>query len=322
MGELHGRQDTHIQGPLHILGGDDLEVLDAQAGILPGILLHDSLVGVQYLVVGTVTDGVNAGLIAVVIGQLDGLIHLFIGEAVLALGAGSVAVVLQHGGGAGAQGAVAHDLHTPDQHAVVVQLLGGGVGADVLGLGAGQISGEHDHGVGAQLHLSALIQGLEILQTLHRGARVHRAGEAIGEQLLLGQQEGLLLLFNGVGGNQIPHQVDGSVGETAPQLSVIGFEDLAALGIGGILGDARQLQSLAVDPAHMVVGADQDHRIVGGHCIQLLLGGVAGGLPQGVQPAGALDPLAGLGRLRLLAHQLQNGLLAFPIGINLHLILA
>ena len=205
---------------------------------------------------------------------------------------------------------------------VVVQLAGGGVLPKVVSLGTGQIVGEHDHGVGAQLQLAALIEGLEVFQALHRGAGVDRAGEAVAEQLLLGQQEGLLLLLHSVGGHQVAHQIDSGVGQAAPNLTVVGLENLTALGIGGILGDARQLQGLAVDPAHVVVRADQDHRVVRSHRVQLLLGGVARGLPQGVQPAGALNPRAGLGLLRLLAHQLQNGLLALPVGVDLQLVLA
>ena len=42
MGKLHRGEDAELQGPVNILRGNDLEVLNAQAGILPGIFLQQA----------------------------------------------------------------------------------------------------------------------------------------------------------------------------------------------------------------------------------------------------------------------------------------
>ena len=66
----------------------------------------------------------------------------------------------------------------------------------------------------------------------------------------------------------------------------------------------------------MAVGTGQIDRVVGGHRVQLLLGGVVGVLPNGVHPAPALNPSAGLGLLGLGLHSLQNDVLGLPEGVD------
>ncbi len=231
MGELHGGQHAQLDGPVDVVGGDDLEVLNAHPGVLPGIFLHQALIHVQNLVVGAVADGVDAGLIAVVIGQLDDLIGLLIGEAVLALVAGAVGVVLQHGGAAGAQGAVADNLHAGHVEMVVIQHTGGGGGADIVGFRA-LGGGEHDEGIEAQLQGAVLIKLLVEVQLMDRDAGVQRGGEAVGEQLLLGQEGCLFQLIIGPGGDDAADDGGSGVGQTAQHLAVLSLQDLSALGIG------------------------------------------------------------------------------------------
>ena len=317
VGGLHGGQDPHINGPLDVFQGQDLEVLDAQAGILSGILLHHPLIGVQQLVVGAVADGVAARLIAVIIGQLHQLVHLLVGGSVIAQMTGPVAVLLQHGGGAGPQGAVAEQLDRPDVHVFIIQTVLRLIVAQIIGLSP--LGGGQGHqNISAQLQTAVLIQGLvHLVQGLHGGAGVHGRSEPVGEQLILGQQQGLLLLLDGERGEQGADRTHGGIGHTAQQFSVLRLQILAALGIWGILRDARQLKSHGVHPAHMAVRPGEVHRVVGGHRVQLLLGGIVAVLPHGVHPAPAADPLAGLGRVGRLLHRGQNILLGFPEGIDL-----
>ena len=231
--------------------------------------------------------------------------------------AGPVAVLLQHGGGAGAQGAVAEQLHGPHVHVVVVQAALGRRIAQIVGLlPLRGLQGHED--VGAQLELAGLVQGLiDLVEHLHGGAGVHGGGQAVGEQLLLGQQEGLLLLLNAVGGQQGGDGVHGRVGDAALELPGLVLQILAALGVGGVLGDAGQLKGHGVDPAHVAVRPGQEDRVVGGHGVQLLLGGIGGVLPHAVQPAPAANPLAGLGLGHLGGHSGQDVLLGLPEGVDL-----
>ena len=316
VGGLHGGQNPHIDGPLDVVQGQDLEMLDPQAVVLSGVLRQDLFIAVQKLVVGRVADGVAAHLVAVLIGQLHQSIHLVIGIAVVAGMTGPVAVILQHGGGAGTQRAVAEQLDRPHVHVVVVQAALRRGGAQVVGLLA-LCGGQGHQQIGAQFELSALVQRpVNLVQVLHGGTGVHGRGQAVGEQLLLGHQQGILLLLDSEIGDQAADGVHGGISHAAQQLAAVRLQVFAALGIGGVLGDAGQLKGHGVDPAHMAVCPAQVDRVVGGHCVQVLLGGIVGVLPHGVQPAAALDPLAGLGLLSLRLHGRQDDVLRLPEGVD------
>ena len=202
MGKLHRGEDAELQGPVNILRGNDLEVLNAQAGVLPGIFLQQALVGVQHLVVGTVADGVVRDLIAVVVGQAHHVVNLLVRKAVGTTIARIVGVILQQSRAAGAQSTVAQHLDTHYTQMVVVQAVDRPVLPDVAGLGAVRAV-EHGHGVNAQLQLTALIEILIVLDVVDLCACVRGRGKAIGEQLLLSHEHSVFLCLSTPGRNYL-----------------------------------------------------------------------------------------------------------------------
>ena len=105
----------------------------------------------------------------------------------------------------------------------------------------------------------------------------------------------------------------GGLPEDAGGLAVLIPVNLAALGVGGVLGDARHLQSLAVHAADVAAGADDGHGGVAAPLVQIVAGGGALFRQLALVIAPALDPLAGT----LLLPHVPDGLLELLDGVDL-----
>ena len=84
---------------------------DTVAAVGVGELRGDPLDGVDHLLQCRITDAVGRQMVAVGIGKLGQLVQLLVGEQQQALGVRVVVIRLAHGGGMGAQRAVAQKLH-------------------------------------------------------------------------------------------------------------------------------------------------------------------------------------------------------------------
>ena len=117
---LHRGQNSQADGAVNVSGRHNLEVLNAQTVVIPGIGLDGCLIGVDHLVVGAVTDAVGRNLITGVIGHLNDFVHLFLCIAVIADMALTVGVGFQHGGRTGTQRPIRKHFYAAQTEMIVV----------------------------------------------------------------------------------------------------------------------------------------------------------------------------------------------------------
>ncbi len=91
--------------------------------------------------------------------------------------------------------------------------------------------------------------------------------------------------------NSLGNEVHCPVDQHAGRLAVVAADDLAADGIGRVVGDAGNLHGFAVGPAGMAVHAPQPYRAVGHHGVDISGGREFFHRPDNLVPAPALDPV-------------------------------
>ena len=284
-------------------------MLHAQVGhIALGPLLlridpvHDAVDGVA-------AHGVHGQLAVVLLAVGDGALHQFVGangEAALV----AVQVGLIHPGGAAGDAAVADELQTGGKNLL------GAVKAGLRDLELRILGKILPHVVDADLLAETLLDGRHVCIIAVRGvqiAHVAGGGDALGGQELAQIHHQVHLLLLGGLGDQGGDQVAGGLPEDAGGLAVLIPVNLAALGVGGVLGDARHLQGLAVHTADVAAGADDGHGGVAAPLIQIVAGGGALFCQLALVIAPALDPLAGA----LLLPHVPDGLLELLDGVDL-----
>ena len=321
MDPLHGCDHPELPEAPDVVRMQVLGVLDPPAKIgLARVRREGSLIEIQHLAVGAVSDRVSVQLVAVLDGErgraLDVLDRLQV-EA----GAVQVLVRLQQPGAVGSQRTV--DLPFDRAH-------GEKIAPESNHLVLGQlhrhlfIGGEANHHVEPDRQPSFGCEPLHEIDGLEGGSGIVEAGDAVRERFPSGEFHGSHrlgheLFLRPKRPGSFDRRIDRLLGrftERTGRIAVRVVKDLSARGVSGQTSDASQLQRQCIGERRVSAGVGEEHRVQGGDPRQArvdrqsLDGGSRRPVPLLLMPSPTENPLTGL---RISSRVRDHGDDLFPV---------